>query len=85
MKKITLLLLSLIVGLVATAQPKLIGHRGSWWGVENTAEYAERNADKAHYSHIKPAVPHRHKRFAQGACHRPKNTSHTSEKYYIQQ
>ena len=38
MKKITLLLLSLIVGFVATAQPKLIGHRGSWWGVENTAE-----------------------------------------------
>lgn len=49
MKKITLLLLSLIVGLVATAQPKLIGHRGSWWGVENTAEAFINGAKKGYH------------------------------------
>ena len=49
MKKITLLLLTLIVGLVSTAQPKLIGHRGSWWGVENNAEAFINGAKKGYH------------------------------------
>ena len=49
MKKFTLLLLSLFAVIYASAQPKLIGHRGSWWGVENTAEAFINGAKKGYH------------------------------------
>ena len=49
MKKFTLLLLCLTAVIIATAQPKLIGHRGSWWGVENTAEAFINGAKKGYH------------------------------------
>ena len=38
MKRIFTLLLTVAAILSATAQPYLVGHRGSYWGVENTEE-----------------------------------------------
>ena len=49
MKKIYLLLLCVLVATTAFAQPKLIGHRGSWWGVENTAEAFINGAKKGYH------------------------------------
>ena len=49
MKKIYLLLLCALVATTAFAQPKLIGHRGSWWGVENTAEAFINGAKKGYH------------------------------------
>ncbi len=49
MKKFTLFFLSIIAVISASAQPKLIGHRGSWWGVENTAEAFINGAKKGYH------------------------------------
>lgn len=49
MKKFYLLLLCALVATTAFAQPKLIGHRGSWWGVENTAEAFINGAKKGYH------------------------------------
>ena len=38
MKRIFTLLLTVAAILSATAQPYLVGHRGSIWGVENTSQ-----------------------------------------------
>lgn len=49
MKKYTLLLLSFVATIMVVAQPKLVGHRGSWWGVENTAEAFINGAKKGYH------------------------------------
>ena len=47
MKRIFTLLLTIAAILSATAQPYLVGHRGSYWGVENTEEAFINGAKKA--------------------------------------
>ena len=49
MKRITLLLLCVANILLAMAQPKLIGHRGSYWGVENSSEAFINGAKKGYH------------------------------------
>lgn len=49
MKKFTLLFLCLAAIVVASAQPKLVGHRGSYWGVENSAEAFINGAKKGYH------------------------------------
>ena len=49
MKKIYLLLLSLLVTATAFAQPKLVGHRGSYWGLENSTEAFINGAKKGYH------------------------------------
>lgn len=49
MKRITLLLLFIASIMSATAQPKLIGHRGSYWGVENSSEAFINGAKKGYH------------------------------------
>ena len=49
MKKFTLLLLSMIAIISASAQPKLIGHRGSYWGLENSEEAFINGAKKGYH------------------------------------
>ncbi len=49
MKKIYLFLLSLASILPIVAQPKLVGHRGSYWGVENSSEAFINGAKKGYH------------------------------------
>lgn len=49
MKKIYLLLLCVLATVTAFAQPKLIGHRGSYWGLENSEEAFINGAKKGYH------------------------------------
>lgn len=49
MKRISALLCSIAVTVAAMAQPLLVGHRGSIWGVENTAEAFINGAKKGYH------------------------------------
>ena len=49
MKKIITLLLAVAAVLSASAQPYLVGHRGSYWGVENTEEAFINGAKKGYH------------------------------------
>ena len=49
MKKFTLLLLSLMTVVMVSAQPKLVGHRGSYWGLENSTEAFINGAKKGYH------------------------------------
>ena len=49
MKKLSLLLLVLAAFVTANAQPYLVGHRGSYWGVENTEEAFINGAKKGYH------------------------------------
>ena len=49
MKKIFVLLLCLASVIAVTAQPKLVGHRGSYWGLENSAEAFINGAKKGYH------------------------------------
>ena len=49
MKRIFTLLLTIAAILSATAQPYLVGHRGSYWGVENTEEAFINGAKKGYH------------------------------------
>ncbi len=55
MKKITTLLLLTIATLSVYAQPYLVGHRGSYWGVENTEE-AFINGAKKGYDYLETDI-----------------------------
>ncbi len=49
MKKLFTLFTAIAMAVVATAQPLLVGHRGSYWGVENTAEAFINGAKKGYH------------------------------------
>lgn len=49
MKRISALLCSIAIAVAAMAQPLLVGHRGSIWGVENTAEAFINGAKKGYH------------------------------------
>lgn len=49
MKRILLLVLNVVAVVVMMAQPKLVGHRGSYWGVENTSEAFINGAKKGYH------------------------------------
>lgn len=49
MKKLLFSLVTLLIATVTYAQPKLVGHRGSLWGVENTKEAFENGAKKGYH------------------------------------
>lgn len=49
MKRILFILLNFVVVMSAIAQPKLVGHRGSYWGVENSAEAFINGAKKGYH------------------------------------
>ncbi len=49
MKRIYTLLLAISAVIAATAQPYLVGHRGSYWGVENTKEAFINGAKKGYH------------------------------------
>ena len=49
MKRIFTLLLTIAAILSATAQPYLVGHRGCYWGVENTEEAFINGAKKGYH------------------------------------
>lgn len=49
MKKIALFLTAAIMALGAYAQPKLVGHRGSGYGVENTVESFQKGVDLGYH------------------------------------
>ncbi|MBR5332110.1 MAG: T9SS type A sorting domain-containing protein [Muribaculaceae bacterium] len=49
MKKIYLLLMCVFAVATAFAQPKLIGHRGSYWGLENSTEAFINGAKKGYH------------------------------------
>lgn len=49
MKRILVILLNFVVAMSAIAQPKLVGHRGSYWGVENSAEAFINGAKKGYH------------------------------------
>ena len=48
MKQYLLTLAALALSVMSYAQPKLVGHRGSLWGVENTKEAFENGAKKGY-------------------------------------
>lgn len=49
MKKLFALIFTVTIAIVAVAQPRLVGHRGSYWGVENTAEAFINGAKKGYH------------------------------------
>ena len=49
MKQYLLTLAALALSVMSYAQPKLVGHRGSLWGVENTKEAFENGAKKGYH------------------------------------
>ena len=49
MKKFYLFLLGVIVATTVFAQPKLVGHRGSYWGLENSTEAFINGAKKGYH------------------------------------
>ena len=49
MKKLFTLVCAIVMSIVAVAQPLLVGHRGSYWGVENTAEAFINGAKKGYH------------------------------------
>lgn len=49
MKRITLLALSAILSICAIAQPKLVGHRGSGYGLENSVESFKKGVDLGYH------------------------------------
>lgn len=49
MKRIYSLLLAITTIIIANAQPYLVGHRGSYWGVENTEEAFINGAKKGYH------------------------------------
>ena len=51
MKRTTFFILLFCISLITFAQPLLVGHRGSYWGVENTEE-AFRNGALAGYHYL---------------------------------
>lgn len=55
MKRIYTLLLAISAVIAATAQPYLVGHRGSYWGVENTSE-AFINGAKKGYDYLETDI-----------------------------
>ena len=55
MKRIFTLLLTVAAILSATAQPYLVGHRGSIWGVENTSQ-AFINGAKKGYDYLETDI-----------------------------
>ena len=55
MKRIYTLLLAISAVIAATAQPYLVGHRGSYWGVENTKE-AFINGAKKGYDYLETDI-----------------------------
>lgn len=55
MKRILLSIVSIVAAVAAVAQPKLVGHRGSYWGVENTSE-AFINGAKKGYNYLETDV-----------------------------
>ena len=55
MKRLITLLFTVATVLLATAQPYLVGHRGSYWGVENTEE-AFINGAKKGYDYLETDI-----------------------------
>ena len=49
MKKFTLFLLGIMTAMNIVAQPKLVGHRGSYWGLENSTEAFINGAKKGYH------------------------------------
>lgn len=49
MKKLFTLVCAIAMSVVVVAQPLLVGHRGSYWGVENTAEAFINGAKKGYH------------------------------------
>ena len=49
MKKLFALIFTVTIAIVTVAQPRLVGHRGSYWGVENTAEAFINGAKKGYH------------------------------------
>lgn len=49
MKRILFVLLNLVIAMSAIAQPKLVGHRGSYWGLENSTEAFINGAKKGYH------------------------------------
>lgn len=49
MRRILLSLMSMVAVMAAMAQPKLVGHRGSYWGVENSSEAFINGAKKGYH------------------------------------
>lgn len=49
MKKLFTLICAIAMSIVAVAQPRLVGHRGSYWGVENTEEAFINGAKKGYH------------------------------------
>lgn len=49
MKKLFALIFTVTIAIVAVAQPRLVGHRGSYWGVENTEEAFINGAKKGYH------------------------------------
>lgn len=49
MKKLFALICTIVMSVVAVAQPLLVGHRGSYWGVENTADAFINGAKKGYH------------------------------------
>ena len=48
MRRILSALIIISTGILTWAQPLLVGHRGSYWGVENTAEAFINGAKKGY-------------------------------------
>lgn len=49
MRKLFALICTITISIVAVAQPRLVGHRGSYWGVENTEEAFISGAKKGYH------------------------------------